>query len=265
MNLLSLFKRILNTDGPQIDLVARDSKYFPSEWIRGDLLITATDYRQNIKSITINLKEYWIEYPMGGRTRVDRYRQHDSITVANDFALLPRMHYKIPFEIQLPADCRVSSEESGWRLGVAISTSGSSILRADFNISVQLSKALKKIIEVIEKETQFMEVPRGREYNPDTSATRFVFRPPEHLRSELQYFMLDVSLNEEGGIKGNMLFKRSESGSFSMFTTNTGEDYSGEFQIKLAQLFDSEGEVERRTITKTIFEKMMEALGSKNH
>jgi len=60
--------------------------------------------------------------------------------------------------LHLPTNCRVSSEESGWRLSVVINTSGSSISKTDFNINIQLSKVLQKIIEVIEKDTKLMEV-----------------------------------------------------------------------------------------------------------
>ncbi len=265
MNLMSFIKRILNIGGPQIDLVTRDSKYYPSEQIGGELLITAPDYRQNVKSITINLKEFWDEYSMDTRTIANRYSQHGSITIANNFVFLPRMKYKFPFEIQLPANCRVSSEESGWRLGVAISSFGSSVSRADFSINVQLSKVLQKVIEAIEKDTKFVEVSRGRKYIADTSATRFIFRPPEHLQSELQYFMLDVSLTEEGGIKGNIVFHMNESGSLSQFITDTGKNYSHEFHIKPTQSLDTKGQVDSRAFTNIISDKLMQALGSKNH
>ena len=265
MNLVSFVNRALKIGGPRIDLVTRDSTYYPSEWISGELFITAADYRQNVQSITINLKEFWFEYLMGGRCRASRYHQHDSIALVHNFAFLPRMKYQFPFEIQLPANCRISSEESGWRMGVVISTFGSSISRADFGINVQLSKALQQILEAIEKDTQFIEIPRGRQYISGTSATRFVFRPPEHLQSELQHFLLDVSWTDEGGIKGKMLFSKSESDSSDQFTLDTGDNYLQEFQIKPAQLFDSESQVDGRTITNLISEKLMGALGSKNH
>ena len=211
MNPISFIKRVLSIAGPQIDLVTQDSKHYPSEWIKGELHITAPDYELNVKSITINLKEFWIEYLMDGRNWANRYCQHASITIANNLLFLPRMKYQFAFAVQLPANCRVPSEGSGWRLGVVVSTSGPSISRADFSINVQLSRVLQKIIEAIEKDTHFTEVPRGRKFIFDTSATRFVFRPPEHLQSELQYFTLDVTLTDDGGIKGNILFDRKES------------------------------------------------------
>jgi hypothetical protein len=267
MNLIRFIKRILNIGGPQIDLVTRDSHYYPSECIRGELFITAPEYRQNIKSITINLEDFWIEAVGSGirTTRASRYHRHNSISIVNDFVFLPKMKYQFPFDVQLPTNCRVSSEESGWRLSVVINTSGSSILKTDFNINIQLSKVLQKIIEVIEKDTKCTEIPRGRKYIPATSATRFVFRPPEHFQSELHYFVLDVSLTEESGIKGNMLFSISGNDSFNLFTTDTVGNYSHEFQIKPTQSFNSSGEVDGRTITNIISNKLMEVLGSKNH
>jgi hypothetical protein len=267
MNLISFIKRILKIGGPQIDLVTRDSKYYPSDWIRGELFITAAEYRQNISSITINLKDFWVE-SVGSASRImrtSRYHQHDSVIIANDFVFLPRMKYQFPFEIQLPTNCRESSEDSGWRLGVVINAVESSVSRVDFDINVQLSKELQKIIEAVEKDTNFMEVRKGRKYIPDSSATRFVFRPPEHLQSEIQYLMLDVSMNEEGGIKGNLLFKLNESRSFSLIKTNTPDNYSHEFQIKAAESFDSNVRIDSRAITNIISEKLLEDLGSKYH
>jgi hypothetical protein len=267
MTFVSFAKRILNIGGPQIDLVTQDSEYFPSEWIRGELLITAPEYRQKIKSIIINLEDFWNESVVSGTraTRASRYHRHDSVTIVNDFVFLPRIKYQFPFEIQLPINCRVSSEESGWRLDVVISAFGSPVSRADFNVDVQLSNVLQKIIEAIETDTKFVEVPRGRKYIPETSATRFVFLPIAHLQSVLQYFMLDVSLTEEGGIKGNMLLHMSESGFLSLLTKDTDANYSHEYQIKPTQLFDSEGQIEMRTITNVISDKLMEVHASKNH
>jgi hypothetical protein len=264
MKIISFFKRMLKIGGPQIDLVTQDSTYYPSEWIRGELFIAAPDYKQNIKSITVTLKEFWVDILINGRDIAARYHQHGSIVIVTDFVLIPRVKYQFPFELQLPANCRISSEESGWRLGVVISTLGSFVSRADFNINVQLSKVLQQIIEAIEKDTKFIEVPRGRRYLPDTSATRLVFRPPEHLQPELQYFTLDVSLNEEGGVKGNMLFKMSTSSSLGQFKTNHVEDFSREFQIPPTQSSDSKGQVEGR-ITNILSDTLMQALGSKNH
>jgi len=266
MNLIRFIKRIFNLGGPRIDLVTRDSEYYPSEWIKGELFITAPDYRQEIESITINLKEFWVEYltVSGNRSnRAARYQQHGSIAIAGDFVFLPRMKYQFPFEIQLPANCRVSSEESGWRLGVVISAFRSSVARADFNVSVRLSKGLQEIIKAIEKNTKFIEVPRGRKFIPDTCATRFVFRPPENHQSDLQYFMLDVSLTEKGGIKGNFLFSMSESGSFSQFN-DSGENFPHEFQIEPTQSVDSRGQVDGRAIAYVLSDKIRQALDSRS-
>jgi hypothetical protein len=77
--------------------------------------------------------------------------------------------------------------------------------------------------------------------------------------------MLDVSLNQEGGIKGNLLFKLNESRSFSPLKTNTRENYSHEFQIKPIESFDSNIRIDSRAITNIISEKLVENLGSKNH
>ena len=259
MNPVRFIKRILKIGGPRIDLATLDPAYYPSESIQGELLITAPDYMQSVGSITINLKEFWVENLSGAGNRAgraSRYRQHGSIAVVNDLVLLPGMKYQFPFQIQLPANCSVSTGESGWRLGVVVNTSGSSVTRADFNINVQLSKVLQKIIEAVEEDTKFIEVPEGRKYIPDVSATRFVFRPPETLQSKLQYFMLDVSLTEEGGIKGNMRFNRSETG--------TGENSPHEFQIGPPQSFDSTRRVETGALIKIISDKLKEALGRKN-
>ena len=149
MNLFSLIKRIFKVCGPQINLVTQNSEFYPSDLIRGELQITAPAYKQSIESITVNLKEFWVEYVVrrGGRAGgvASRYHQHDSVVIVNNYEFLPGMEYKFPFEIQLPNNCRVSSEESGWRLGVVVSTYRSFESRADFDIDVRLSKAFQKM------------------------------------------------------------------------------------------------------------------------
>lgn len=266
MKVFNSIKRILNISGPQIDMVTRDSEYYPADLIRGELLITAPDYRQDIRSITINLKEFWVEYLAGAGNRLgnraDRYRQHDSRTVVGYYVFNPGMKYQFPFEIRLPVNCRVSSKESGWRLGIVVSAAGFSVYRADFNIIVQLSKVLQEIIGAIERDAKFAEVPRGRKYLTDLSETRFIFRPPDHLQAEIQYLELGLSFTDEGGIKGNMLFNTNKGGTFSQFASNTGENVPYEFFVKPTQLFDSNGRVDSRTITNLISDGLMETLNS---
>ena len=261
-NMITLIHRILKIGGSEIDLVVGNTEYYPSEWIRGELFITAPDYRQNIESITINLKEFWVESAGSGTrvTKASRYRQHGSITVAEDLLFLPRMKYQFPFEIQLPRNCRVSSEEGGWRLGIVISDSGRSVVRADFHVNVRFSKVLQAIVEAVEKDTKFAEVPRGRKFMPDTSATRLVFRPTVHPLDRLQYFMFDVYFTEEDSLIGKIFLNTSKSSSMSWLTKDLSAIHPHEFKINHAQLFDSEGRVHGRTVAKFVSDELTEAL-----
>ena len=109
--MLSIIKRILNIDGPKIDLVTQGSEYYPSDLIKGEVFITAPDYKQKVKAITLTLEEFWVGY----RRYSSRYLQHDNITLASRFVFDPKMQYHFPFEVELPKNSRVSSEESGWR------------------------------------------------------------------------------------------------------------------------------------------------------
>lgn len=268
MNIFNFIKRIFHIGGPRIELITRDSIYYPSDLIRGEILITAPGYKQNIQSITIDLKEIWIEYLPGGGTktsnRAERYRQHDSITLANGYAFEPGMQYRFPFELRLPNNGRVSSMESFWRLGVFISASGAVAFRADFNIDVQLSKMLQTIIRAIERDIQFIEIPRGRKYIPEIAATRFIFRPPDYLQSALRYLELDLSFTDDGAIKGNMLFRMNKDSSFYQFKSGNGEDCSHEFHFEPIPLGDSGDQLDIRKISQIISDKLAVTLGRKN-
>lgn len=252
--MFSIIKRILNIDGPQIDLVTQDSKYYPSDLIKGEILITAPDYRQNVKAITLTLEEFWVGY----RRYSSRYLKHASITLASRFVFIPSMEYNFPFEVQLPINCRVSSEKSGWRLGIIINTGGLFVSRAEFDIDVKLSKVLQRIIESIERNTKSTEVIRGRKYDPYTSGSLFVFRPPDHLQSELQYFELNMSFLDEVGIKVNILITLNDVG------TNQ-KTYSHNFDIKSIQSTNSKGQDDIDAITTFISDKLTEAISSKKY
>ena len=251
--MFSIIKRILNIDGPKIDLVTHDSKYYPSDLIKGEVLITAPDYRQKVKAITINLEEIWVEYSR--RSRGSRYHQHASITLARSFVFDPKMQYHFPFEAQLPKNCRVSSEKAGWRLSVIIYTYGLFVSRAELDIDVKLSKVLQRIIESIERNTKSTEVIRGRKYDTYTSESLFVFRPPDHLQSQLQYFELNISFLDEVGIKVNILITLK----------NTQKTYSHNFDIKPIQSTNSKGQDDIDTITEFISDKLTEAISSKKY
>jgi hypothetical protein len=247
--MFSIVKRILNIDGPKIDLVTQDSEYYTSDLIKGDVLITAPDYRQKVKAITINLEEFWVPHRYSSG-----YLQHASITLSRNFIFDRKMPYHFPFEVQLPKNCRVSSEGSGWRLGVIIYTRGLFISRAAFDIDVRLSKVLQRIIESIERNTKSTEVVRGRKYDHYTSESLFVFRPPDHLQSELQYFQLNISFLDEVGMKVNILIT---------LKSDIQKAYSHSFDIKPIQSTDSKGQDDVNTITNFISDKLTEAISSK--
>ena len=264
MGLIRLIARVLKFGGPKVDLVTGNPEHYPAEWIRGEVSITAPNYRQSIKSVTISLKEFWVEY-LSARLGygADRYRRRGSVTIADDFVFLPGMKYHFPFEIQLPANCRFSSEKSGWRLGVEIAAPGRSVMRRDFNIHVGLSKVLHKVVAAIENDSKFLEVPRGRKFLVETSATRFVFRPPDYLQSELYFFMLDVSIADEGGIKGIMRFKATDDDSLLPFTADSEECFSYEFQIEPSRWFDDKGQIQYSAITNIVSERLREVLNGR--
>ena len=252
--MLSIIKRILNINGPKIDLVTQDSKYYPSDVIKGEVLIAAPDYRQNVIAITLTLEEFWVGY----RRYSSRYLKHTSITLASCFVFNPSMQYNFPFEVQLPINCRVSSETSGWRLGIIINTRGLFVSRAEFDIDVKLSKVLQRIIESVERNTKSTEVVRGRKYDPHTSESLFVFRPPDYLQSELQYYELDISFLEEASVKVNILITLNDVG------TNQ-KTYSHNFDIKPIQSTNSKGQDDIVAITKFISDKLTEAISSKKY
>ena len=248
---LVIIKRILNIDGPKIDLVTQGSEYYPSDLIKGEVLITAPDYRKKVKAITLTLEEFWVGY----RRYSSRYLKHVNITLASRFVFDPEMQYHFPFEVQLPKNCRVSSEESGWRLGVIIYAFGLSVFRADFDIHVRLSKLLQRIIESIERNTKSAEVLRGRKYDSYTSKSIFIFRPPDHLKSELQYFELNISFPDEAGIKVDILINWK----------NAQKTYSHNFDIKPIQSIDSKGQDDIVGITEFISDTLTEAMSSKKY
>jgi len=74
---------------------------------------------------------------------------------------------------------------------------------------------VQAIIETIERDAKFVEIPRGRKFPTDLSEARFVSRPPDHLQAEIQCLELGLSITDEGGIKGNMLFNTDRGGTFS--------------------------------------------------
>lgn len=267
MNMIRFLERVLKIGGPEIDLATGAPEYYAGEWIRGEVSIAAPNYRREIKSITVISKEFWVEYRTKGGSGLgwgaNRYKQHGSVTIAHDFAFLPKMKYQFPFEIKLPDNCRESSKNSGWRLGAVIAGTGSYVLRKDFNIQVRLSKVLQEMVAAIEKDLKFLEVPRGRNFLPENSATRLVFRPPDHLQSELDYLMLDVSFTEEGGIEGNILVSIGYGDLKRLYAADSGERGASEFRIEPSRWVDSGGRIQFSSITNILSDRVRMALNNK--
>ncbi len=61
MGILEGLKRTLNIAGTKSIVVLEDNKFSQSEVIKGELVITAPEYKQAGNSIKIELKEFWLE------------------------------------------------------------------------------------------------------------------------------------------------------------------------------------------------------------
>ncbi len=255
MGILEGLKRTLNIAGSKIIVVTEDQIYSQFDLIRGEVLVTAPEYKQAGHSIKLALTEFWTEVRSTGKTTttVTVHKTHAEVPLQGIFDFEPRSQHRFPFEVELPRNCRISTENTGWCLAVSMEIPKAIDPTERVVLEVQPAEEFLAIIEVCEESLRFQERQKSRQWNTRSSKTYFRLMPPEVLKSELDYLAFEISQAEDGSVEGDLIFNLQEKSIADYFKAIIGKDkIRRHFHLASSQLYSQDGRVSSGDIAEFI-------------
>lgn len=263
MDILEGLKRTFNISGSKIVVVLEDEIYSQCDVIRGEVVVTAPDYKQAGNAINLELKEFWTETRSTGKTTtiVTVHKTHAKIDLRGVFDFEPRSQHSFPFEVELPRNCRISTKHTGWCLVVAMDIPKAIDPTERLVMTVQPLEEFLAIIEVCEEKLRFQERKKSRHWNLRSSRTYFRLMPPQVLETELDYLALEISQAEDGSVEGDLIFNLQEKSIADYFKAIIGKDkIRRQFHLASSDLYAQDGSVKSREIIEVIRGSLKEVL-----
>ncbi len=252
MGILEGLKRTLNIAGTKSIVVLEDNKFSQSEVIKGELVITAPEYKQAGNSIKIELKEFWTVRISRTDARATKSKTRAEIGLLGAFNFEPKSEHKFPFEAQLPRNCRISTADTGWYLGITIDIPNARDRVKEVFFKIRPAKEFLSIIKVCKEKLGF-QLKSTYYWHPPSSRTYFRLLPLKALRSELDYLDIRMAQEEDGGVKGDLIFNLQEKTIGDYFKALMRKDLvKRHFHLASSQIFSDDGKVNSGEIAKVI-------------
>ena len=246
MGILEGLKQTLNIAGSTIIVVTENQIYSQFDVIRGEVLITAPEYKQAGHSIKLELVEFWTEVRSTGKTTtvVPVYKTHAAVVLQGSFDFEPRSQHRFPFEVKLPRNCRISTESTGWCLAVSMEIPRAIDPTERAVLEVQPAETLLALIAACEESLGFQERQKSRQWNASSSQIYFRLMPPEELTSEFDYLAFEMAQADDEGVEGELIFNLQEKSMVDYFKAIIGKDkIRRPFHLSSSQLYAQDGRV----------------------
>ena len=263
MDVLEGLKRTFNIAGSKIVVVLEDEIYSQFDLIRGQVVVTAPEYKLAGNGINLELKEFWTEVMPTGTTitTVTVYKTHAEVALLGSIDFEPGSEHRFSFEVGLPENCRISTSDTGWRLVVTMDIPNAIDSKEGVVLEVQPAEEFLAIIEVCEESLRFQEREKSRGWNPDSGRTYFRLLPPEMLKQELDYLAFEMSRAEDGSVEGDLIFNLQEKSIADYFKAIMGKDkIRKHFHLASSQLYHQDGSVRSDDISLVIGRALKEVM-----
>ncbi len=244
MGILEGLKRTFNIAGSKIVVTLEDDIYSQFDSIRGEVVITAPEYRQAGAAINLELKEFWTETRSSGKTTttVTVHKPHVEVALHGAFDFEPESQHRFPFEVGLPENCRISTASTGFCLFVTMDIPNAIDPKERLVLDVQPAEEFLAIIEACEEHLRFQEREKSRHWHPRSSRTYFRLMPPEVLKPELDYLAFEMSQAADGSVEGDLIINLQEKSIMDYFKAILRKDrIRRQFHLTAAQLLAQDG------------------------
>lgn len=223
-------KQMLNIGGASIVMILNEHVYSQGDIVSGEITIIGGEQEQAVKSVSLQLKEFWTEQ----RRRHSRHgsyyqtvtvdKLHEELAIGNSFELLPKMEINFPFQVQLPRNCRIPTESTGWWLIVKMDIPSTRDPRGKTLLNVQPARELLEIVQTCEEQLGFLLDSAGSPWNPKTGRTCFRLLPNHQWKDDIDSMTLELSVCSDGEVRGEIVFNRQEESLWDHFRALFGKD-----------------------------------------
>ncbi len=263
MGFLESVKRTFNIAGTEICVLTEDDVYSQCDVVTGKVLVEGGEYDQDVRSIRLELKEFWTEVRSTGKstTTVTVYKTHRTVELTGAITIERDSEHSYAFEVVLPPNSRVSTKGTGWLLKVQLDIPKAIDPSGAVKLTVEPAEEIMTIDEACESSMRFEESLRHRGGDAKTAATRFRLIPPDVLRSELDYLRLELKLEGDGSVSGTLVFDLQEKSIGDYFKAIFNLDQvERPLYLSSEQIFADGGEPNYPAISKAIGDVIREVV-----
>ena len=257
MGFLESVKRTFNISGAEVMVVTEDEVYSQFDRVAGEVMIKGGEHVQTGESIKLELKEFWTEIVYNAATKssttVTKYETHAVVDLDGRFSIHPHSEQSYPFEVHLPMNCRVSTDDSGWCLVVTMDIPRAVDPKGKVKLTVEPAEESRAVLQACELTMRFKEDTRYRGWDRTTARTRFRMVPPDVLKRELDYLRLELSQKDDGSLEGVLVFDLQEKSIADYLKAIINRDQvTKPISLSHEQLFLPNGEANVKSITQVI-------------
>ena len=233
--------------------------YEQGELVSGIVVIKNDNDIQNVDNIKVEL---W-ELVQGTGAGAGSSSLRDEQVIAKIFTLSPSEEQRYDFRVQLPMNCRISSESSAnthnaeyWDLRVLVETSKWKKQEHERTILVEPAREFEAVYEVCEKNLKFKPWKRGLTWGGKT--TYFSVRPSGYSDPYVSSIYFGLLQDDEGGIAAEIVvglkprFAKGLIERMLALFKLSGPTESRSFELTSSQIFLPNGEVNHTEIAKVI-------------
>jgi len=114
MDVFARLAAMFGTGAATVELAVATPQVFRDGTVSGELILHGGRVSQKVRTLSVDLYEYWISGH--GKNRTYNQRRHQRVTLAEYLTVDPNMERTFPFELQMPSDARCTRRREGWEV-----------------------------------------------------------------------------------------------------------------------------------------------------
>ena len=212
--------------GVKVSVNVQDTGLWLDGHLAGEIVIAGGEADLSGRAITLRFREYWPQTRrLGGNEDHGEvhgvfddkmltkrtYHTRRKVELAGAFDLKRGAERRYDFATPFPRNgtC-ITTRDTGWVINVALDIPGDGKPVARFKLDVLPCGNTAAVLRTCESVLGFQEDLEHRRWQFHGKEARFRLAPPESLRAEFDHLDLRLIKNENGGLKGEMIFDLQE-------------------------------------------------------
>jgi hypothetical protein len=212
MGLFDAVKRAFNIGGCRLTIKTNSQAYPQGSLVEGEVRLEGGGLDQVCNSMCIELEEFWTESRGSGksRRRVTVYRTREKQVLGKNLSILPGDSSTYEFSLKLPANSRLSTSSTGWRLKVSLDIPDAFDPCGTLNLKVTGANEFKAVSAACTERLQMREKDNSWKWD-NSRSTYFRMLPSEEMGRDFDYIAFSLmQVERTGGVRGKIIFNLQE-------------------------------------------------------